>query len=239
MNPSRPTAWLRFRVAVLDRVAAVVLLPVLGPAIGVLAAWVHRREGRPMFVGLDRVGAGGRIFRMWKIRSMSAARDDGSAGGSVITASTDRRVTATGELLRRWRLDELPQVLNVLRGDMGLLGPRPETPSLVASGDPEWEAVLAVRPGVAGPTQLLVDRWEASVLAEGDAEDRYREDVLPVKLAADRWYVEHASPAIDLRVLWSMVQRFGLGRDRTTVEAVLRAAVPEAAAVPVTVAPPT
>lgn len=219
-------------MAVIDRIAAVALLPVLGPVVAVLVAWVLLREGRPALVALDRVGAEGQTFRMWKLRTMTVAGPGGSAGGSVITASSDHRVTATGRVLRRWRLDELPQLFNVIRGEMALLGPRPETPSLVDRRDPQWRAVLAIAPGVAGPTQLLVDRWEATVLAEGDAEVSYREVVLPVKLAADRWYVGGATPGRDLLVLWSMTQRFVLGRERTTIEAVLRAAVPEAAAVP-------
>lgn len=234
MTAPAPSRWLVLRVRVIDRLAALVLAPVIGPIAAVLAWKVVREDGRPALVGLPRVGEDGRTFKMWKLRTMRVGEASGAAGGAVITAGDDDRVTPFGRTLRRWRLDELPQLINVIRGDMGLLGPRPETPSLVALDDERWQAVLAVRPGVAGPTQLLVERWESELLESGRAEDRYRDDVLPVKLAADRWYVEHATPAVDLRVAWSMVQRFGLRRGRTVVEAVLRAAVPEAVVVPAT-----
>lgn len=224
--------WLAFRVAVVDRLAALLLVPILGPLAAVLAWMIRREGGPPSLIGLDRIGERGTTFRMWKLRTMRASDHDGSAGGAVITSVDDDRITAIGQHLRRWRLDELPQLANVLRGDMGLLGPRPETPTLVDETDPAWQAVLAVRPGITGPTQLVVERWEAATLAEGSQEARYRDDILPVKLAVDRWYVEQASPMIDGAVAWSMLERFVLGRSETLVERMVRSRVPEAQAVP-------
>lgn len=231
-GPASASRWLRFRTAVIDRLAALVLAPVLAPAIAVLGRKVRRDDGGPPLIGLPRIGRGGRPFAMWKLRSMRAERRDGAASGAVVTATDDDRITAIGAVMRRWRLDELPQVWNVLRGDMGLLGPRPETPSMVQLDDPRWQAVCAVRPGITGPTQLVVERWEAAVMDAASAADRYREEILPVKLAIDRWYVEHASPGIDVQVLCSMVERFALGREATWIERVVRAQVPEAEAVP-------
>lgn len=226
-----PTGWLRARTAVVDRVVALVLLPVLGPVIAYLAWRVRRQDGPPSVIGLDRVGADGVAFRMWKLRTMRVAAAGGSAGGAAITSSDDARITPLGASLRRWRLDELPQVWNVLRGDMGLLGPRPETPSLVDHDDPRWRSVLAVRPGITGPTQLVAEQWEAAVLDEGGHVDRYRLEVLPVKLAVDRWYLDRASPWVDLVVGWSMVQRFVLGRSATAVERLVHREVPEASVI--------
>lgn len=226
-----PTGWLRARTAVVDRVVALVLLPVLGPVIAYLAWRVRRQDGPPSVIGLDRVGADGVAFRMWKLRTMRVAAAGGSAGGAAITSSADARITPLGASLRRWRLDELPQVWNVLRGDMGLLGPRPETPSLVDHEDPRWRAVLAVRPGITGPTQLVAEQWETAVLDEGGHVDRYRLEVLPVKLAVDRWYLDRASPWVDLLVGWSMVQRFVLGRSPTAVERLVHREVPEASVI--------
>lgn len=227
-----PSPWLAFRVRVIDRIVALVAGVVLAPVIGVLAWLVRREGGPPSVIGLPRVGADGRAFAMWKLRTMRPAADDGSAGGAVITANADDRITPIGRRLRRLRLDELPQVVNVVRGEMGLLGPRPETPSLVDPEDPQWAAVLSVRPGITGPTQLVVERWESETLAVGSQEDRYRTEILPVKLAVDRWYVEGASPAIDGAVAWSMVERFLLGRSETLVERLVRRQVPETVAVP-------
>lgn len=229
---SRPidprSAWLVLRSQVIDRIAAVALGALLAPLFAGIAGYVWRRDGLPVAVGLDRVGQGGRSFRMWKFRTMVMAPETGSA----ITAVGDTRITSAGQRLRRWRLDELPQILNVARGDMALLGPRPETPSLVDQSDPRWQRVLAVRPGITGPTQLLVERWEGLHLVGSDHEDRYRLDILPVKLAVDRWYVEHSTPVTDILVGWSMIERFVLGRDQTAVTRLLRSRVPEASSVP-------
>lgn len=227
-----PSPWLHLRSSVVDRIVAVALLPVLGPVIAYLAWRIRREDGSPSLIGLERVGEGGEVFRMWKLRTMRAAGADGSAGGAVITSSDDQRVTPFGARLRRHRLDELPQVINVVLGDMALLGSRPETPSLVDRDDPAWQAVLAIRPGVTGPTQLVAERWETAALAEGGHEDRYRTEILPVKLAIDRWYVEQASVWLDLVVGWSMVQRFVLGRPETSVERTARRRVPEAEVIP-------
>jgi len=229
----RASGWLRFRTAVVDRLVALVLAPVLAPLIAVLGWKVKQEDGGPRLIGLARVGRAGRSFSMWKLRSMRAERTDGAATGSVITATDDDRITTIGATMRRWRLDELPQVWNVVRGDMGLLGPRPETPTMVDVDDPRWAAVLAVRPGVSGPTQLVVERWEAAVMLGDSAAEHYRDEILPTKLAIDRWYVERATPVTDVQVVCSMVERFVLGRAETWIERVVRAEVPEAGAVPV------
>jgi len=232
-GPASASRWLRFRTAVIDRLVALVLAPILAPAIAVLGWKVKQGDGGPSLIGLPRIGTAGRPFAMWKLRSMRAERSDGAATGAVVTAADDDRITPIGATMRRWRLDELPQVWNVLRGDMGLLGPRPETPSMVDVDDPRWRAVCAVRPGISGPTQLVVEQWEAAVMDAESAADRYRDEILPVKLAIDRWYVEHATPATDVQVVCSMVERFALGRDETWIERVVRSQVPEAGAVPV------
>jgi lipopolysaccharide/colanic/teichoic acid biosynthesis glycosyltransferase len=221
------------RSLLVDRLVALVLAPLLAPVVAVLGWRVRRHDGGPPLIGLDRIGRDGRTFSMWKLRSMRADGPGGTAGGSTITATGDDRITPIGATMRRWRLDELPQVWNVLRGDMAVLGPRPETPSMVDLDDPRWRAVLAAKPGITGPTQLLVERWEAETLAQGSAADDYRDVVLPVKLAVDRWYVERGTPVTDVQVVCSMLQRFVLGRDQTWVERAVRREVPEAARVPV------
>lgn len=232
MSTRGPSTWIRVRMVLVDRLVALLLVPVLAPVIGVLGWRVRAADGGPALIGLDRMGRGGRTFPMWKLRSMRAEAPGGAARGSSITASDDDRITPIGARMRRWRLDELPQVWNVLRGDMAVFGPRPETPVMVDLDDPRWQAVLAVKPGITGPTQLLVERWEAETLAHGSAAESYREVILPVKLAIDRWYVEHGTPVTDVQVVCSMVQRFVLGREVTWVERTVRRGVPEAAQVP-------
>ena len=217
--------WLRRRLWI-DRLVAGVLLVPLGPVLLVLAAWVRQREGAPAMISVPRVGRAGRLFRMRKVRTMRVGAPGGLAGGPPLTARGDARVTPTGRILRRWRLDELAQVLNVARGDMLLLGPRPEAPEYVSLADERWRAVLAVPPGIAGPTQVLVDVWESDLVSRPDGNDRYRGTVLPVKLALDEWYVRRATPALDLLVVWSLLRKLG-GRPPDRLRAVAAAAVPE------------
>lgn len=224
--------WLRWRAG-LDRVVAVLGAIACAPLVLLLAWWVHRADGGPPFVGLPRVGRAGVHFRMHKLRTMRADQPGGAAGGSRITAGDDGRITPVGHWLRSRHLDELPQLVDVARGRMALLGPRPETPGLVDPEDPRWQHVLAVTPGIAGPTQLVCAAWERALLTGPDPEADYRARVLPVKLAVDQWYVAHASPWIDLLVVVSVVQRVLLGRSSTAIERRVHREVPEAARVPV------
>lgn len=217
----------------LDRVAALLLGLLLAPGVALLAGWVRWAEGPPSVLGLRRVGRRGRRFRMWKLRTMTVSQPWGGAGGSALTAGGDQRVTAVGARLRRLRLDEVPQVVNVVRGEMALIGSRPEAVELVDLNDPRWVEVLGVAPGITGATQLVVHEWEEQVMAGGgDHVERYRAVVLPVKLAIDAWYVRRGSPAVDATIVWSMVERFALGRAETTVDRLVRREVAEARAVP-------
>jgi lipopolysaccharide/colanic/teichoic acid biosynthesis glycosyltransferase len=171
-------------------------------------------------------------IRVWKLRTMRSAHPDGRAGGAGVTRANDERITPIGRRLRHHRLDELPQLWNVVAGSMGLLGPRPEAPDYVAPDDQRWEDVLAVAPGIAGPTQLLVHDWEAEAMSGDDFAHVYRDVILPVKLAIDRWYVRNANPGIDWLIVRSLLRRFVLGRPPSRLRARIEAAVPELAVVP-------
>lgn len=198
--------WLRWRL-VLDRLVALPLLAGAAPVVA-MAAVVVRRDGSPALIRVTRIGRDGVPFRMWKIRTMAPGRPDGLAGGVALTARDDVRVTSAGRLLRRARFDELPQLWNIARGEMGLVGPRPEAPEYVDLTSRDWQAVLEAPPGVAGVTQALVREWEPEVIASG-GEDAYRQQILPLKLAIDRWYVRAACPAVDLDIARAL-----LGVDR-------------------------
>ncbi len=178
--------------------AFVLTAPLAG--LAAIAITVESRGGA--LFRARRMGRNGRPFTMLKLRSMVAET------GPRITAQDDARVTRVGRILRRVHLDEWPQLWNVLRGDMSLVGPRPEDPSLVDLADPRWQRVLSVRPGITGPTQLVFAACEGALL-RGDGsqastveiETRYRRDVLPEKLASDLGYVDRRSLATDLAVL--------------------------------------
>ncbi len=223
----RLSPWLKVRLVV-DRAVALVAGVVLAPAILVMAALVRREDGGPGFIAVDRVGRGGRIFRMWKLRSMRASRPDGTAEGLTLSGGHDDRITRIGRRLRAYHFDELPQLLNVVRGEMGILGPRPETPEFVDLDDPMWQAVLAVPPGIAGPTQVIVNDWERSLIDEVPDGSAYQAKVVPVKLAIDQWYLERCSPVTDALVAVTLVRRFLPGTESTTLKVAVFAAVPEA-----------
>lgn len=229
--PGTVRPWVRWRAGTLDRALAVLAGIVLSPVAAAIAAAIRVFDGPPVVISIPRSGRDGVVFGMWKFRTMRAAGPSGLAGGGAITAVGDDRITPIGHRLRSFRLDELPQLVNVAGGQMALIGPRPETPGLV-DDSPEWRAVLAGPPGITGPTQLLVHEWEASVLDGDQPEVRYQAEVLPVKLAVDRWYLEHAGPWVDALVAWSMVERFVGRRAETTIERRIRRQLPAAAAVP-------
>ena len=219
--------YLRVRM-VLDRLLAAVGLVALSPVIGVLGWLVHRHDGGPAFITVERVGRHGRPMRMWKLRSMRAESADGRATGVSLTSAGDDRITPIGAKLRAGHLDELPQLFNVARGEMTLLGPRPEAPEYVDATDDDWRAVLAAPPGIAGPTQLAVGDWERDIITAAPDGSAYERDVVPVKVAIDRWYVEQASPGIDALVVVGLARRLA-GRPVGALLERIRAGVPEAA----------
>jgi lipopolysaccharide/colanic/teichoic acid biosynthesis glycosyltransferase len=189
------------------------------PVLAALAVLVLLVDRQSPLVGLARVGRAGAPFTLWKLRTM---RNEPGRDDRAFTVRDDERITALGRRLRRLRLDELPQLWNVVRGDMALLGPRPEAPEYVVADDPAWQAALATAPGIAGPTQVVVHGWEARVTTI----ERYRTDVLPHKLTIDGWYVEHASPAVDLDVLRSVLRSVRDPDGTTAVHRRLAGALP-------------
>jgi lipopolysaccharide/colanic/teichoic acid biosynthesis glycosyltransferase len=158
----------------------------------------------------ERVGRRGRPFHIRKFRTMVV---DASSRGPAITIGRDPRITRVGAWLRRTKLDELPQLMDVLQGHMSLVGPRPEVPQYVALYPPDLrERVLAVRPGITDPVSLkLAD--EAGVLAaSADPERTYREELLPAKLREAVAYAEQASLWSDLRIIGATARVLWLGR---------------------------
>ena len=169
------------------------------PAGLVIAALVRLDSPGPVFFRQERVGRFGRIFRIHKFRTM---RVDAPHIGPAVTVGVDPRITRVGHRLRHYRLDELPQLIDVLQGHMSLVGPRPEVPRFVAHyPEPLRSKVLSVRPGITDPASLdHLD--EASLLADApDPEARYIQDVLPHKLQAQAEYAERATWWSDLGVI--------------------------------------
>jgi lipopolysaccharide/colanic/teichoic acid biosynthesis glycosyltransferase len=176
----------------LGPVALVVAMPVLAGAA--LAMRLSGDRG-PILYRAPRMGAHGRPFLILKVRTMEEA-----ATGPGITVAGDRRITRVGRALRHFRIDELPQVVNVLRGEMSLVGPRPEDPAYVDLSDPVHRRVFTARPGITGPAQLAF-RDEAQLLAGPDPERVYREQILPAKVRLDDEYLATRSLLGDLRII--------------------------------------
>lgn len=214
-------AYLRIR-AVVDRVIAAIALIILSPLTALLGQRIHRHDQGPRFVAVPRTGKNGETFNMWKLRSMKV-----NPGGSSLTSAKDDRITPVGHTLRKYHLDEIPQLWNVVRGEMTLLGPRPEAPDYVDQTSEQWRQVLAAAPGIAGPTQLVVGEWELDVITKDQTGTAYRDEVLPVKLAIDAWYVRNASIVTDLRVGISLLAHLA-GKGPGPVAKQIRAAVPAA-----------
>ncbi len=181
-----------------DVTVSALALIVLLPFFVVVAAAICLDSPGPIFHRAVRVGQGGRTFTLYKFRSMIV----GAAGcGPGITTSGDPRVTRVGRFLRRTKLDELPQLINVLRGDMSLVGPRPEDPRYVALYSDEQRAVFGVRPGITSPASVHF-RHEEALLSGPDWEQQYVEVIMPAKLALDLEYVRTATFGRDLAILW-------------------------------------
>jgi lipopolysaccharide/colanic/teichoic acid biosynthesis glycosyltransferase len=178
----------------LETLTAVVGLALLAPLLGVIAILVRFRDGSPVIYRARRVGQDGRLFTLYKFRTMV------SSGGSSVTVWADSRVTPLGRRLRRTKLDELPQLANVLLGDMSFVGPRPEDPSYVALYTEEQCRVLSVKPGITGVAALeYVD--EESLLKGEDWEEAYRERIMPAKLKLETEYLDRRSLWTDLGVI--------------------------------------
>ncbi len=181
---------------ILDLSLALLALALASPLWLGVALAVALIDGAPVLHRATRVGAGGRLFTMYKFRTMVRWAAD---AGPAVTMGDDLRITALGRVLRGSKLDELPQLLNVVRGDMSLVGPRPEDPRFVASYTPEQRRVLTLRPGITSPASLAF-RDEQALLAGGTEAD-YVERVLPAKLALELEYLAGRSLALDVAVL--------------------------------------
>ena len=173
-------------------------LAVSAPLLALSAAAIAATSGGPVIFRQERVGRGGRTFVLYKLRTMRPAR-----GGPQVTAGDDARVTRVGGILRRTKLDELPELWNVFKGDMSLVGPRPEVPRYVDLDNPTWRLVLEARPGITDPVTLRL-RNEEALLTEvnGGREQFYLGMLQPFKLEGYLEYLRERSWRSDVKVLW-------------------------------------
>ncbi|MBZ5596307.1 MAG: sugar transferase [Acidobacteriia bacterium] len=193
MGTRRQTAWAK---TAFDRVAGALGLVLLSPVLMAVAAVILADDGWPVLFVQERIGRDFRPFRMIKFRSMRL-----KTPGTRITAGDDPRVTRSGRFLRRYKIDELPQLWNVVTGEMSLVGPRPEIAEYVVHEDPAWLAVMEVKPGITDLASLIYRDEENMLSGQSNPERYYRESVLPAKLILNVRYMRHASFWLDLKLI--------------------------------------
>jgi lipopolysaccharide/colanic/teichoic acid biosynthesis glycosyltransferase len=168
------------------------------PLISIAIAGVALSSPGPVFYQAARIGKGGREFRMFKVRTMHVAKSNGSR----ITSSIDNRVFGFGRLLRQMKLDELPQLWNILKGDMSYVGPRPEDPAIVSAYySVEYRETLTVTPGLASPGSIFNYTHGQGLIGTTDPERDYVQKLLPIKMQLERYYVRNSSFMYDFRIL--------------------------------------
>lgn len=189
-----------------DIVASAIGLLLLSPLLLLAAVWIKLDSPGPALFRQTRVGRYGVPFTIHKFRTMRVEP------GAAITVGADPRITHPGHFLRQTKLDELPQLWDVLRGAMSLVGPRPELPRYVVLYPAEMrERVLAVRPGITDPASLAFSHEAELLAAASDPEREYREVVMPAKLKLSADYAAHASLATDLRLIFATLARVARG----------------------------
>jgi lipopolysaccharide/colanic/teichoic acid biosynthesis glycosyltransferase len=191
----------RAAIRCLDLAGSSVGLILLSPLFVAIAVAIKVTSPGPVFFRSSRAGLHACPFTMFKFRSMRAGD---LFQGPAITTAEDPRITHVGRLLRLMKLDELPQLLNVLKGEMSLVGPRPEDSEYVALYSSDQLAVLSVKPGMTSPASLKY-RHETDLLTGADWEDFYIHQVMPAKLAIDLEYIQHMTVWSHLRVIFATV----------------------------------
>lgn len=182
-----------------DIVWSLLGLVVLLPALLVIWLGILTLDGRPAFFLQERVGFHGRVFRIYKFRTMVLGAH---RLGQSLTIGRDARVTRIGHWLRKYKLDELPQLFNVLRGEMSLVGPRPEVPKFVALYSPEQRKVLELVPGITDPASIVF-RDEAGLLVDCEDPERvYVERIMPEKIQLNLAYAAKSGVMADTGIIW-------------------------------------
>jgi lipopolysaccharide/colanic/teichoic acid biosynthesis glycosyltransferase len=195
---------------ILDVVGSALGLLLLLPTLAIVAVFIKLDSPGPIFFRQERVGLGGRLFRIFKFRSMVV---DAARTGTALTVRADTRITRAGMFLRSSKLDELPQLINVLAGDMSLVGPRPEVPEFMKFYTPDQRAImLSMRPGITDYAAILF-RDENSLLdRERDPIDVYRREIMPAKFAYYERYSREIGVLNDLRIILATVLLLVVGR---------------------------
>jgi lipopolysaccharide/colanic/teichoic acid biosynthesis glycosyltransferase len=185
---------------IFDVTLAAVLIVVTLPVWLLIAFAILIFSPGAIFYGHRRLGRQGRPFTLWKFRTMHPQ----SAGGSL-TISGDSRITGVGRVLRRWKLDELPQLINILAGDMTFVGPRPETEDFVVRYDAAQAEILKFTPGLTDPASLKYRHEQELLASYDDPVAAYLDEILPDKISLSLQYQQHRSLTSDLKIAWQTI----------------------------------
>ncbi|MCM1152320.1 MAG: sugar transferase [Muribaculum sp.] len=192
-----------------DIVASAAGLIILSPVFVVLAVWIKIDSRGPVFYLQSRVGKDNKDFKLYKFRSM---RPDSDKDRLITVGERDPRITNSGYFIRRYKLDEFPQLINVLKGEMSLVGPRPEVRRYVDMYTPAQMRVLSVRPGITSRASLLYRKENEILAASDDPERTYVEEVMPHKLSLDLEYID-GNPGLwgDIRLIFGTIAGVAVG----------------------------
>lgn len=185
-----------------DFLLALILLLLLFPLLLFFAILIKLTSAGPVFFCQSRGGKDGKYFQILKFRSMTVKTE---ADGKDFHPGCDSRVTSIGKFLRKSKIDELPQLINVIRGEMSMVGPRPEVKIYIDLYPERWQKVLAVRPGITDPASVTFRNEEELLAKADDPEEEYKQQILPKKLDIYEDYVEKISMFRDLKVLFATV----------------------------------
>ena len=187
-----------------DILSSSIALVVLSPLFLILAIAIAAGSPGGVFFGQVRVGKGGKHFHLLKFRSM---RPGSEKAGQITVGERDPRITGIGHFLRRYKLDELPQLINILKGDMSVVGPRPEVPKYVALYTADQRRVLEVRPGLTSLASIEYINENELLGRSTDPDRTYVEEIMPAKLALDLHYVNERDLLLDLKIILRTAMR--------------------------------
>ena len=194
----------RYFKRIFDFVTSLCGLIVLSPMFIVVAVLIKKEDGGRVFFRQTRVGQNGKLFKIYKFRTMV---ENAEKMGARVTRGDDPRVTKIGKVLRKYKIDELPQLVNVLKGEMSLVGPRPEVPEYVNAYKKDYEKILKVKPGVTDFAALEYIDEEGLLKDTEDPEKVYLEKILPEKMKYYEKYIREMSFLTDLKLILKTILR--------------------------------
>lgn len=191
-----------------DHLIALLLLVISSPFLLIIALAIKVESRGPVFFLQERVGQHGVLFNIIKFRTMYIHRPS----SSLTKGNDDSRITKMGRLIRKFHLDEITQLINVLKGEMSLVGPRPEVPEYTKTSPKLWREILRYKPGITGLAALKCSKYEYELLGiSQDTKSVYIQKILPRKLRYDLFYVRNVSMYLDLYILWLTI-RYSIAR---------------------------